>query len=172
MMSLDDLGNVGEFLGALGVIASLIYLGIQIRQNTRSVRASTFHGAASRAADLTRAIAEGKELAHIYRRGMVGLDQLEDDDDVLRFMMLLSTMFRQFEDLFFQYRAGTISSESWDAWRYSLRLQISNPGFSPFWDLRRLAFTESFRRFVDAELETAESNPTVAEVTERLKRAT
>jgi hypothetical protein len=171
-MSLDDLGNIGEFLGALGVIASLIYLAIQIRQNTRSVRASTFHGAASRAADLTRAIAEEKELAHIYRTGMAGLDQLDDDDERLRFMMFLSTMFRQFEDLFFQYRAGTISSESWDAWRYSLRLQISNPGFSPFWNLRRLAFTETFRQFVDAELETAEPLPTVAEMEEKSNRAT
>ncbi len=37
-MTLQDLGNIGEFVGALGVVASLIYLALQIRQNTRQLR--------------------------------------------------------------------------------------------------------------------------------------
>ncbi len=48
-MTLDQLANLGEFLGDFAVIASLIYLGIQIRQgnrqvlqNTRSLEASTY----------------------------------------------------------------------------------------------------------------------------------
>jgi len=41
-MSLEDLGNIGEFVAAVSVVVSLIYLAVQIRQNTRSVRASTY----------------------------------------------------------------------------------------------------------------------------------
>ncbi len=33
-----ELGALGEFIGAFGVIASLVYVGLQIRQNTRAVR--------------------------------------------------------------------------------------------------------------------------------------
>ena len=117
----DAIGAIGEILGALAVFLTLVYLAVQIRQNTSSVRASTFHECASRAADLTRAIAEHKELARILRTGLGGLEQLEDDDDRFRFVLLLQNMFRQYEDLLFQYRAGTLSSESWEAWRYSLR---------------------------------------------------
>ena len=171
-MTLQDLGNIGEFVAVVGVIVSLIYLALQIRQNTRSVRSSMFHDSAGRAADLTRAIAEQKELAHIFRTGLDGLERLEDDDDVLRFVMLLSTLFRGYDDLFFQYRAGTITSEAWEAWRYSLRSILSNPGFRPFWDFRRLSFTQSFRQFVEAELETTEPLPTFAERYEMMKRAT
>ena len=40
-MSLEDLGNLGEFVGAIGVVVSLVYLAYQIRQNTAAVRAST-----------------------------------------------------------------------------------------------------------------------------------
>jgi hypothetical protein len=29
---LEDLGNIGEFVGAIGVVLSLVYLAIQIRQ--------------------------------------------------------------------------------------------------------------------------------------------
>ena len=40
-MTLQDLGNIGEFLGSIGVIVTLIYLAIQIRQNTKAARASS-----------------------------------------------------------------------------------------------------------------------------------
>ncbi len=39
-MTIIELGALGEFLGAIGVIATLVYLAIQIRQNTRSLDAS------------------------------------------------------------------------------------------------------------------------------------
>ena len=39
-MTIIELGALGEFLGAIGVIATLAYLAIQIRQNTRSLNAA------------------------------------------------------------------------------------------------------------------------------------
>jgi len=36
-MSISELGAIGEIIGAFGVIASLIYLSVQIRQNTHSM---------------------------------------------------------------------------------------------------------------------------------------
>ena len=43
-MTLSDLGSLGEFVGSIAVVLSLIYLAFQIRQNTKSIRASTHHG--------------------------------------------------------------------------------------------------------------------------------
>ena len=39
-MDLDALGNLGDFIGGIGVLATLIYLASQIRQNTSSVQQS------------------------------------------------------------------------------------------------------------------------------------
>ena len=36
------LGNSGEFVGAIAIVVTLIYLAVQIRQNTSAVRASSF----------------------------------------------------------------------------------------------------------------------------------
>lgn len=36
-MTLEQLANIGELIGGLAVVASLIYLAIQIRQNTKIV---------------------------------------------------------------------------------------------------------------------------------------
>ena len=40
-MSLEDLGNIGEFVAAVAVVVSLIYLAVQIRDNTRSLQAAS-----------------------------------------------------------------------------------------------------------------------------------
>ncbi len=47
-MTLQDLGNIGEFVAAIGVIISLVYLARQIRQNTESVRAAAVDAATDR----------------------------------------------------------------------------------------------------------------------------
>ena len=39
-MTIIELGALGEFVGAIAVVATLIYLAVQIRQNTRSMDAS------------------------------------------------------------------------------------------------------------------------------------
>ena len=40
-MLLDDFGNVADLLAALGVIASLIYVGYQVKETRRAIRAAT-----------------------------------------------------------------------------------------------------------------------------------
>ncbi len=39
-MTLEGLGNVGELIGGLAVIVSLVYLAIQVRQGARTTRAA------------------------------------------------------------------------------------------------------------------------------------
>jgi len=41
-LTLQDLGNLGELISAIAVVISLVYLAAQIRQNTKSVRTSTY----------------------------------------------------------------------------------------------------------------------------------
>ena len=40
-MSLNDLANIGQVIGALAVVISLIYVAFQIRQNTSAIRSAT-----------------------------------------------------------------------------------------------------------------------------------
>ena len=43
-MSLEDLGNFGEFVGAIAVVVSMIYLAMQVRRNTQSLDTLAFLG--------------------------------------------------------------------------------------------------------------------------------
>jgi len=37
-MSLEDLANLGEFVGAIGVVVSFVFLAVQVRNNTKALR--------------------------------------------------------------------------------------------------------------------------------------
>ena len=41
-MNWDALSAIGQTVGALAVVISLIYLAVQMRQNTRAVRGTSF----------------------------------------------------------------------------------------------------------------------------------
>ena len=42
-MTIQDIGSIGELIAAIATVGTLIYLAVQIRQNTKSIRASTHH---------------------------------------------------------------------------------------------------------------------------------
>jgi hypothetical protein len=44
-MTLSELGGLGELVGAIAVLASLIYVARQIRQNTNATRLATLQSA-------------------------------------------------------------------------------------------------------------------------------
>ena len=52
-MTWDAVGAIAELLGALGVIASFFYIGFQIRSNTRSVRAASYHNVTTNLSNLS-----------------------------------------------------------------------------------------------------------------------
>jgi hypothetical protein len=63
------LGNFGEFVGAIGVVATLAYLAIQIRQNTRATHAASHHAVTDSLNQGNIAMAQDAELAQIWATG-------------------------------------------------------------------------------------------------------
>ena len=41
-MTIQDLGSLGELIAAVATVATLVYLAIQLKQNTLALRSQTF----------------------------------------------------------------------------------------------------------------------------------
>jgi hypothetical protein len=87
----EALGAVGEVVGAIAVVVTLLYLTVQLRQNTRTVEHSIQRGVHEDAAEWMYKLVENPELTELYRSGLRG-DDLSSNDR-LRFAFLLSLMF-------------------------------------------------------------------------------
>ncbi len=135
-MTLGDLGNIGEFVGAVFVVVSFIYLALQIRQNTRAMRNSTYQSALESSNQVTELILAHPHLERIYRVGRRDLSQLTDDERP-QFRMLIDQFLNVFETMFLQYQRGMLDEDFWRARQAGLRILVSHPGVRSFLEPRR-----------------------------------
>ncbi len=152
-ISLQDLGSIGEFVGAVAVVVSLIYLAVQIRQNTRAVRAYSFHAATDSFNLLNTTIAHDESLARIFRLGSEELGNLNEDERV-RFNFLFLGALRVFETLYYQNKQGTGDPALWTAETSTMIALLTAPGGREWWESNPLSITLEFRNFVEAEILT------------------
>jgi len=153
-MSLESLGSIGEFIGGLAVIASFIYLAVQIRQNTRSVRAATHHSSATAVLDVQNLFAQDRDLAKIFLQGAEAFEQLPPEER-LRFDALMRSVFVYYEDLYFQHEQGLIDSHLWHGRQRSMVDHLGRPGIVSWWRRVSHHFSDRFVSHIDDLLERA-----------------
>ena len=99
------LGNFGEFVGSIGVLATLAYLAVQIRQNTRATQAASHHAITDSLNQGNIAVAQNAELAHIWVTGCDDRTSLTEADRH-RLDSLLLAHFHVFDSLFYSASNG------------------------------------------------------------------
>ena len=145
-MSLETISAIAQLVAALGVIASLFYLAVQIRQNTRSMRAVVVDSLAQSIADVIRPMAED-----LMRAFHVVVEDWHNatEDDRMRALPLFFSTFKLFENAWFQQRQGTLDPQQWQGWDAYIRMYYHRPGVKTWWCLRRAAFAAGFRDYIE-----------------------
>ena len=129
-MNLETLGNIGDFLGGLAVIVSLLYLAIQIRQNTKAVRSSSYHQAAEQTWNYCLAVAQDPTLAEILARRVAG-EPLSVADE-LRVNFADQALVYGFENMLRLHEEGLIDQDVWDNVLYNSMAYLGTPLFRSF----------------------------------------
>ncbi|MBW2722967.1 MAG: hypothetical protein JRE71_01155 [Deltaproteobacteria bacterium] len=157
-MTLQDLGNIGEFVGAIGVVASFIYLALQIRQNshqiaenTNSLLGSVEQENAMVSSDFLLSLAQDPDLARVWRVGLSESATLTEDEGT-QFVMLMGAAFYRLEGPFRQYKRGLLSEDSWQPWDRLISRYLGSPAVLAWWLRRDVPFAESFIEYVDSRI--------------------
>jgi hypothetical protein len=146
-MTLQELGSLGEFVGALGVVGSLAYVAFQIRQNTRSLRTASFQALMQSSTWENRVIAQNPALAELYLRGLDSYREL-DTADQLRFSSLMYNLIWHFEITLSLYREGVSTDTRLEAQLASVLDDLERPGAAEWWESARI--DAPVRAFIDA----------------------
>ena len=147
-MDWNVVSAVAGVLTAISVTLTVVYLAIQIKKNTVATHSQTYQLSTSALAEMAAIIGSDKELARIFRIGMTKPDELEEDEFV-QFGYLGISLFRRFENVFFQYRSGMIGDDFWNGHRDNIVWFFHRPGTQRWWKDRKFAFSKSFREFLD-----------------------
>ena len=148
-MNWDAVGAIAESVGALGVIVSLIYLALQVRQNTKQVQLSRFQETSSSLQDGFAPIYQPGN-PEIWHRGHYRPDEL-DEQEALTFRLLMERQLYNVQNVVYQHEHGLIDQNLFESTISQMReLLIETPGGSTFWKERRHMYIESMRAALDS----------------------
>lgn len=74
----------------------------------------------------------------------------DPEDEYLQFAYLGISLFRRYENAYFQYQTGMINDDFWFGHRDNLLWFFHRPGTQKWWRERRLGFAKSFREFLES----------------------
>jgi hypothetical protein len=138
-MNWDAIGAIAELLGAIGVIASLVYLATQIRhsrdqmsQNTRAMRAGAYQQFQAQLNEQLTKPFESPEHAEVIRSGLADFAGL-DEMNAIRFGMWMFGVANSHDNAYYQYRVGMLDEERWRKHYAAVKLFYAAPGAAQWW---------------------------------------
>jgi hypothetical protein len=146
-MNWEAIGAIGEILGAIAVVVSLIYLAVQIRANQKEVRLAAMHEISVGFRESISTFAD-PQMAELFTRANLQNDTLTDAE-TLQLVVGMQRIFRVWEEAHNQYRAGRLDKHTWDTMIKQYSSYLAAPGFQMGWELRRQYYDDDFREFVD-----------------------
>ena len=105
-----------EVLGILGIIGSLIFVGIEIRQNSLEIRGSTHQSISEQVTKLYMDVAVDERLSKLVSK-MVSDDSLRNElnaTDQLSLDFIVLTGLRRVENIYLQELDGILSDEAFE----------------------------------------------------------
>jgi hypothetical protein len=143
------LSAIGQVVAAIGVIISLIYLAVQIREQNKERRRAGINILTVQWSDLVKPGQESREFAKVFLRGMRSFQDL-DASDKLSFSALFTGYTRNCEGMFIYYRDGALEKALWDEVERTMIDYVAYRGVREWWGTRKHWLTDEFRAVVEA----------------------
>jgi hypothetical protein len=159
-MNWDAIQAIAELSAAVGVLLSLIYLGLQVRQNTVSLRAGTV----ARSAELlqrTRITLWGDaDAVGLWDQALSGAE-VEDETRAMRTRHFMVSLARDHEAVFYQHLAGQLPGAIWEGWVVEMRLVWCTPGGADAVSAWRRTglLSPPFLEFLEDQVKSCEESP-------------
>ena len=148
-MTIAELGALGEFVGAFLLFASLIYVGIQIRQSNKTDRMNAMISFENQYRDTVAFFAGSPEVAEIVAKGMVDWAGLGEAEKHLVGPRLYA-LYRHAEIAFDQHKRGLLDWEEVDRTMKVIGVYHLEPGVQQwFTSGGKLLLSAEFHAFVE-----------------------
>lgn len=132
-MTWDAIGAIGETLGAIGVIVSLIYLALQIRRSDQTARTQSMQALWDGCRDrLLGPASVNPQLNDVIAKGLSNFVVLTDSDKRQFFWFFFEQCFQAQQAMDLHDRS-LIPSDHYDAWMRYVATLMQTPGGKQAW---------------------------------------
>lgn len=125
---LEEYALIAEIISAIAIIISLLFVGIQIKANTKATQASTFHEIAALDINILLNFGNSKELARIISTFRDNPESLTEEEQNHGFY-LFGAEVRHVENLFLQNENKMLSAKNWKSRKALVDGVVLSAGF-------------------------------------------
>lgn len=161
-MNWDAVGAISELLGAIGVIASLVYVGTQVNASAKASRIESKLRLTDKLINFGDLLISNPKLNETMINGRKGLESLTKDEYV-QFSNLCQKAGWHLSAAYFMHKNKAISDEDFHEFHSTGRYWIRSKGFKQWWEKGgKLSFTGEFENFIEKEMlsSNADANDT------------
>jgi hypothetical protein len=157
-MTLEDFYLIAEIGAAFAVVGSLLFVGIQLRQNTYAMQISNAQAGITSWNAQALVVVENEDFAQAMSDDTFPELMATQSDVVgLRLMFWSQAALRTVETLYLQWRAGNLSDELWMGYRAGITRSFTFlRTYNDTWALYRTSVSADFRSYVDGLQKEAE----------------
>lgn len=154
-MNWDALAAVAELAGALVVVATLVYVAMELRDNSKALRRSAADSALAGVLDITADMARDNEVSQLLTRGTEDWDNLSESERA-RLVYVLFRLFKVLENIHYYYSLGTLDEETWVGWRNVCLMYAQSQAGRFYLRVRKQFFSQRFLEMIDSEVSRSE----------------
>ena len=154
-MNWDAISAGAEILGAIAVVASLVYVGKQVAQNTAMMRVGAASETLEKDFELTNPILESAELADIWSKGDHRLDELSEADRQ-RLIFFERRAIMLWHHNFELRNQGLFPDANWHNQNWIIRNIGQRQSCREAWSLFRDSFEGSFQKNIEGHFGSAD----------------
>ena len=146
-MNWEIAGAIGEVVGAVAVVLSLVYLAAQVRVQTRESKLAAMHDISVGFRDVLDRFTSESDLFVSANNDWEKLTEAQR----VRFMGLAAQYFLCWEEAFLQHEEGRLQDRNWNSIRRYFLNGLGAPSMQRAWNIRKTYYDSSFVKFVDSQ---------------------
>lgn len=164
MTTAQLLGNFGEFVGAIAVVLTLIYLANQVRyskqavsENTRTLRSTVYASWVDTSSATNRLAAQHADLFAKLSEGGISLQDLTGAERRIHQVWCIHH-FNQFEAIFLHHLNGAVDDDTFESKHRNMVWLFNHPNIKQKWmEFAEHLYDERFIEYVNREILGAEA---------------
>ena len=153
-MNWEAISAIGQIVGALAVVISLIYLAREVRSSAHATQLASRHSMEDIFIRWSQQLADNQNLRELYYRGLHDFESLEGSD-LVGFAQVMLQLFRAYEEAYYGHLEGDVDPRLWRGWEAAMRDINGYPGVQAYWRSRSHWYSEEFAKYINQLQQTA-----------------
>jgi hypothetical protein len=146
----EALGNLGDFIGGIAVVATLIYLAVQVRQNTAALRTASRQAIVAGMREHVRLALEPG--ADTFFHAVEAFPDVSVDA-YRHYTTRMNDLLLFFQGAHALHESGTLEDETYEAYLDFVAASCTTPGGARYWQQVQEIFTPRMVLALDARIE-------------------